>query len=72
MDGERPARQCAEQQLGAAPRLVPLHEVATLTRIARQMLADDRYRQNARRLQEAFARVDGPGAAADGIIELAA
>jgi len=55
-----------------AARLVPMRHVGTLTRITRELLADDRYRQNARRLQEAFARVDGPGAAADAIIELAA
>jgi hypothetical protein len=36
------------------------------------MLTADHYRQSARRLQALFARVDGPAAAADAIIELAA
>jgi hypothetical protein len=42
-----------------------------LARVARAMLADDRYRANAHRLQRVYAATDGPGAAADAILELA-
>ncbi len=60
----------AERQ-GAA-KLVPQRAAGTsaLARLAQEMLGDQRYRENARRLQAAFARVDGPGAAADAILEL--
>ena len=34
------------------------------------MLTDDRYRRNAMRVQTIFDRSDGPGAAADAILEL--
>jgi UDP:flavonoid glycosyltransferase YjiC (YdhE family) len=62
----------AERQ-GAA-RLVAQRDArtATLTHAAEQILADERYRANARRLQEIFAATDGPGAAADAIVRLAA
>ncbi len=61
----------AERQ-GAA-RLVaqPQAVTPTLTRVAAKMLADDRYRRSAARIRQIFAAVDGPGAAADAIIELA-
>ena len=61
----------AERQ-GAA-RLVPQRDARTaaLARTARTMLADDRYRTNARRVQQIFAAADGPSAAADAIIQLA-
>ena len=36
-----------------------------LAQVVQEMLKDPTYRKEARRLQEAFARVDGPGAAAD-------
>jgi UDP:flavonoid glycosyltransferase YjiC (YdhE family) len=44
---------------------------AALSRTADQMLGDDRYRQHARRLKQVFASVDGAGAAAEAIIDLA-
>jgi UDP:flavonoid glycosyltransferase YjiC (YdhE family) len=61
----------AERQ-GAA-RLVPPSAAgtATLTRTAREMLATDRYRESARRLQALYSRIDGPAAAAEAILELA-
>jgi UDP:flavonoid glycosyltransferase YjiC (YdhE family) len=62
--------ELAERQ-GAA-RLVTQREAGTtvLARTTRKMLADHRYREHARRLSGIFAGVDGPGAAADAIIEL--
>ena len=55
----------AERQ-GAARRL-PERAAGShlLAQVAQEMLNDPAYREQARRLQEAFARVDGPGAAAD-------
>jgi UDP:flavonoid glycosyltransferase YjiC (YdhE family) len=60
----------AERQ-GAA-RLVPQVEAGgpVLQQTVRALLADARFRDNARRLQAAFERVDGPGAAAEAILEL--
>jgi UDP:flavonoid glycosyltransferase YjiC (YdhE family) len=43
---------------------------ADAARAVRELLDDDRFRDNARRLQTAFAAVDGPGAAADAILGL--
>ncbi len=61
----------AERQ-GAA-RLVAQRDAGTavLARTASKILADARYRENARRIQRIFAAADGPGAAADAIVELA-
>ena len=61
----------AERQ-GAA-RLVPQRDAGTavLAHTASEMLADGRYRKNARRVRQIFAAADGPGAAADAIVELA-
>jgi UDP:flavonoid glycosyltransferase YjiC (YdhE family) len=55
-----------------AARLVPQSGAggAALREAVREMLADDRYRRSARRLRAAFARADGPGAAAEAILEL--
>jgi len=62
----------AERQ-GAA-RFVPQAEAGgpRLLAAARALLADGRARAAARRVQELYAAVDGPGAAADAILELAA
>jgi UDP:flavonoid glycosyltransferase YjiC (YdhE family) len=58
---------------GAARRIAPRHAVGpALTRTARQMLADDRYRAGARRIQKCYDGVDGPGNAAEAIIGLTA
>ena len=61
----------AERQ-GAA-RFVAQADAGTprLLAAARTLLADDRARAAARRLQALYAAVDGPGAAADAILELA-
>lgn len=69
---EQDANVALVERQGAA-RLVPEHAVSTglLTGRARELLADGRHRQSARRLQEIAGRVDGPGAAADAILELA-
>ncbi|HTE63144.1 MAG TPA: nucleotide disphospho-sugar-binding domain-containing protein, partial [Solirubrobacteraceae bacterium] len=69
---EQDANVALAERQGAA-RLVPQSAAgtATLTRTAREMLAADHYRQSARRLQALFARVDGPAAAAEAILELA-
>ncbi|GEM_PF-568131 len=68
---EQDANVAFAERQGAA-RLVPQEAAGTsaLARSAQEMLADPRYRENARRLQAAFAKVDGPGAAADAILEL--
>jgi UDP:flavonoid glycosyltransferase YjiC (YdhE family) len=51
---------------------VPLDQVdgPALTDAARQLLGDPNARAQARRLQQLYAAVDGPGAAADAIAEL--
>jgi UDP:flavonoid glycosyltransferase YjiC (YdhE family) len=69
---EQDANVALVERQGAA-RLVPAHGAGTtlLTRSAQELLVDGRYRANAARLQEIFARVDGPGAAAEAIVELA-
>jgi UDP:flavonoid glycosyltransferase YjiC (YdhE family) len=53
-------------------RLVPQSGAggAVLRETVREMLADERYRQNARHLRAVFARTDGAGAAAEAILEL--
>ena len=70
---EQDANVVFAERRGAA-RLVPrdFAGTAALADTAREMLTDDRYRDNARRLQAIFAQVDGPGAAADAILELVA
>jgi UDP:flavonoid glycosyltransferase YjiC (YdhE family) len=57
-----------------AARLVAQRDARTavLSHAAGRMLADHSYRANARRLQQIFAAADGPGTAADAIIQLAA
>jgi UDP:flavonoid glycosyltransferase YjiC (YdhE family) len=61
----------AERQ-GAARRLSRIAaRTPALTQTARAIVADDRYRRAARRIQALFAVQDGPGAAAAAIIELA-
>jgi UDP:flavonoid glycosyltransferase YjiC (YdhE family) len=61
------------ERAGAA-RLVPPAEVesATLVGAIGELLGSTRHRNAARRLQAAMAAVDGPGAAADAIVELVA
>ena len=68
---EQDANVALVERQGAA-RLVPEYASGTgrLTREAREILTDPRYRESARRLQQIFAVVDGPGAAADAIVEL--
>ena len=55
-----------------AARLVPLGQAggSVLTDAARQLLGDPNARVQARRLQQLYAAVDGPGAAADAIASL--
>jgi UDP:flavonoid glycosyltransferase YjiC (YdhE family) len=59
------------ERQGAA-RLVRQRDAdgAVLRATVREMLSDPRYRQNAQRIRAAFERADGPGAAADAILEL--
>jgi UDP:flavonoid glycosyltransferase YjiC (YdhE family) len=68
---EQHANVALVERQGAA-RLVGQKEAGTsaLTDAARELLEDDRYREDARRLQAAYAAVDGPGAAADAILGL--
>jgi UDP:flavonoid glycosyltransferase YjiC (YdhE family) len=70
---EQDANVVLAQRQGVG-RLVALSAAGTpaLTGTARALLTDGRARENARRLQRVFAGVDGPGAAADAVIELAA
>jgi UDP:flavonoid glycosyltransferase YjiC (YdhE family) len=69
---EQDANVFLAQRQGAA-RLVPLDRAGgpALTKAARELLGDDRFRRNARRLQAIFERSDGAGAAAEAILELA-
>jgi UDP:flavonoid glycosyltransferase YjiC (YdhE family) len=61
----------AERQ-GAARRIAPRHAgTSRLTALATSMLADARYRQAAQRIAAQYARTDGPGNAAEAILELA-
>jgi UDP:flavonoid glycosyltransferase YjiC (YdhE family) len=70
---EQDANVVMAERQGAARRLPTRHAgTDRLTRLAQTMLADPTYRTNARRLATVFARVDGPGAAADAILEVAA
>ena len=63
---EQDANVVLAERQGAARR-VPERAAGShrLAQVAQEMLNDPTYRRQARRLQEVFARVDGPGAAAD-------
>jgi UDP:flavonoid glycosyltransferase YjiC (YdhE family) len=69
---EQDANVCLAQHQGAA-RLVAQRDAGTdaMTSAARELLADTSYRTNAARIARIYAAADGPGAAADAIIELA-
>jgi UDP:flavonoid glycosyltransferase YjiC (YdhE family) len=58
-------------RLGAARTVAP-RSAARVARVAAEMLADDRYRRSAKQVQQIYDGIDGPGAAADAIIELCA
>ena len=62
---EQHANVALVERQGAARLALRPDDVA---RAVRELLADERFRDNARRLQTAFAAVDGPGAAADAIL----
>ena len=64
---EQHANVALVERQGAARLALPSGDVA---RAVRELLADGRYRDNARRLQTAYAAVDGPGAAADAILRV--
>jgi UDP:flavonoid glycosyltransferase YjiC (YdhE family) len=70
---EQDANVFLAQRQGAA-RLVSLRGAGTplLAKVAGHMLADARYRDNARRIQAIFARTDGASAAAGAILDLLA
>jgi UDP:flavonoid glycosyltransferase YjiC (YdhE family) len=59
------------QRQGAA-RLVPVRHAGTrkLTRAAARMVADRRYRDAAQRIRRVYARIDGPGNAAEAVMSL--
>ncbi|TYK46903.1 nucleotide disphospho-sugar-binding domain-containing protein [Actinomadura decatromicini] len=60
------------ERQGAAHRIPPRHAgTAKLATLARLMLADDRYRQAAQRIQRLYDDVDGPARAAEAILQLA-
>ncbi len=70
---EQDANVVLAERQGAARRVAPPDAAGpALAAVAREMLADAGYRAQAARLQAAFARVDGPGAAAELIMQLAA
>ncbi|MBI2388454.1 MAG: glycosyltransferase family 1 protein [Deltaproteobacteria bacterium] len=57
---------------GAARRLAEAHAASpALTELVRTMLADERYKEAAQRVQRWYAGVDSAGAAADAILECA-
>ena len=68
---EQDANVFLAQHHGAA-RLVAQRDAGTeaMTSAARELLADAAYRTNAARIARIYAAADGPGAAADAIIEL--
>ena len=72
LQAEQDANVAFAERQGAA-RLVPHSAAGTplLARTARELLGSQDARRHARRLQQIFAAADGPGAAADAIIELA-
>jgi UDP:flavonoid glycosyltransferase YjiC (YdhE family) len=72
LQGEQDANAWLAQRQGAA-RLVAQRDAGTdaMTAAARELLADATYRTNAARIAQIYATADGPGAAAEAIIELA-
>jgi UDP:flavonoid glycosyltransferase YjiC (YdhE family) len=70
---EQDANVAFAQRHGVA-RLVPQHvaELPALAEAARDLLASEAARHSAHRLQQIFAAVDGPAAAAGAVLELAA
>jgi UDP:flavonoid glycosyltransferase YjiC (YdhE family) len=60
------------ERLGAG-RLVSRRDAQTpyIARVAREILDRPRFRTEARRIQELYAAVDGPGNAADAILQVA-
>ena len=72
LQGEQDANVWLAQQQGAA-RLVTQRDAGTeaMTSAAKELLTDATYRTNAARIAQIYANTDGPGAAADAIIELA-
>lgn len=58
-------------RLGAARSVAP-RRAKRVGPVAAGMLADDRYRRAAKNVQQIYDGIDGPGAAADAIIELCA
>jgi len=72
LQGEQDANVWLAQRQGAA-RLVAQRDAGTdaMTSAARELLADVTYRTNAARIARIYAAADGPGAAAEAIIELA-
>ena len=72
LQGEQDANVRLAQRQGAA-RLVAQRDAGTdaMTSAARELLADVTYRTNAARIARIYAAADGPGAAAEAIIELA-
>jgi UDP:flavonoid glycosyltransferase YjiC (YdhE family) len=70
---EQDANVTFAQNQGAA-RLIPQKAAGTpaMTAAARHLLADTAARDSARRLQQIFAAVDGPAAAAQAVLETAA
>jgi UDP:flavonoid glycosyltransferase YjiC (YdhE family) len=72
LQGEQDANVWLAQRTGAA-RLVAKRDAGTdaMTSAARELLTDSTYRTNSARIARIYAAADGPGAAADAIIELA-
>jgi len=70
---EQDANVAFAERHGVA-RLVPQHaaELPALAEAVRDLLASEAARHSAHRLQQIFAAVDGPAAAADAVLELAA
>ena len=61
------------ERLGAARRIAPAAATGpAMTSLVREVLDDPGYAQAARRVQGRYERADGPGAAADAILELVA
>jgi UDP:flavonoid glycosyltransferase YjiC (YdhE family) len=73
LQSEQDANVTFAQNQGAA-RLIAQKAAGTpaMTAAARDLLADDAARDSARRLKEIFAAVDGPAAAAQAVLEIAA
>jgi UDP:flavonoid glycosyltransferase YjiC (YdhE family) len=70
---EQDANVAFAQNQGAA-RLIPQHAAGTpaMTAAVRDLLADTTAQDSARRLQQIFAAADGPAAAAQAVLEIAA